>query len=62
MVAEIKRFNYTWLFCKKKYKAILKEYKNDKKANAISCIGRKQDYRWFDEMDIWNSTHASVNP
>jgi hypothetical protein len=60
MVVGIRGFNRTWLSCKKKYKAILKEYRNDKRANEISGTDRKQDCRWFDEMDIWNSTRASV--
>jgi hypothetical protein len=60
MVTGIKGFNCIWLFCKKKYKTILKEYKNDKKANEIKCIDKKQNCRWCDEMDIWNNTCASV--
>jgi hypothetical protein len=52
MVAGIKGFNRTWLSCKKKYKAILKEYRNDKKVNEILGTYRKQDCKWFDEMDI----------
>jgi hypothetical protein len=59
MVAGIRGFNSTWLSCKK-YKAILKEYRNDKKENEISGTDRKQDCRWFDEMDIWNNTRASI--
>jgi hypothetical protein len=52
MVAGIRGFNHTWLSCKKKYKAILKEYRNDKRTNEISGMDRKQDCRWFDKMDI----------
>jgi hypothetical protein len=60
MVIGIRGFNRTWLSCKKKYKVILKEYRNDKRANEISGTDRKQDCRWFNEMDIWNNTCASV--
>jgi hypothetical protein len=45
MVAGIRGFNRTWLSYKKKYKAILKEYRNDKRANEISGTDRKQDCR-----------------
>ena len=42
MVAGIGGFNRTWLSCKKKYKAILKDYRNDKRANEIQArIGNK---------------------
>ena len=61
MVAGIRGFNRTWLSCKKKYKTILADYRNDKRANEILGTDRKQECRWFDEMDIWNSTRASVH-
>ena len=61
MVAGIRGFNRTWLSCKKKYKTILTEYRNDKRANEISGTDRKQECRWFEEMDIWNSKRASVH-
>ena len=61
MVAGIQGFNRSWLSCKKKYKNILAEYRNDKCANEISGSDRKQEYRWFDEMDTWNSKRASVH-
>jgi hypothetical protein len=61
MVAGIRGFNRSWLSCKKKYKTILAEYRNDKRANEISGSDRKQECRWFDEMDTWNSKRASVH-
>lgn len=45
MVAGIRGFNRTWLSCKKKYKTILAEYRNDKRANEISGTDRKQECR-----------------
>ena len=48
MVAGIRGFNRSWLSCKKKYKNILAEYRNDKRANEISGSDRKQECRWFD--------------
>jgi hypothetical protein len=35
----------------KKYKTILNEYKIDKRANEISDSDRKQECKWFTEMD-----------
>jgi hypothetical protein len=61
MVAAIKGFSRTWLSCKKKYKMILKEYRTDKRANEVSGTDRKQECRWFNEMDEWNSSRASVH-
>jgi len=61
MVAVIKGFNRTWLSCKKKYKTILSEYKTDKRANEISGSDRKQECKWFTEMDQWHSSRASVH-
>jgi hypothetical protein len=60
LVAAIKGFNRSWLSCKKKYKAILSEYKTDKRANEISGTDRKQECRWFNEMDEWHGSRASV--
>ena len=60
MVVGIRELIRTWFSCKKKYKAILKEYRNDKRANEILSTDKKQDCRWFDEMDIQNNTHANV--
>jgi hypothetical protein len=61
MVAGIRGFNRSWLSCKKKYNNILAKYWNDKRANEISGSDRKQECRWFDEMDTWNSKRASVH-
>ena len=55
------RINWTWLSCKKKYKRILTEYRNEKRANEISGTDPKQECYRFDEMDIWNSTQASIH-
>lgn len=60
LVAAIKGFNRTWLSCKKKYKSILKEYRNDKRANEVSGADRKQECKWFNEMDEWHGSRASV--
>jgi hypothetical protein len=40
-----------WLSCKKKYKYILADYRNDKMANEISGAYGHQEYRWFTEID-----------
>ena len=61
MVAGIRGFNRSWLSCKKKYKNILAEYRNDKRANEISDSDCKQECKWFDEIDTWNSKRASVH-
>ena len=61
MVAGIRGFNHSWLSCKKIYKNILAEYRNDKRANEILGSDRKQECRWFDEIDTWNSKRASVH-
>ena len=64
MVAAIKGFNrswLSWLSCKKKYKTILNEYKTDKRANEISGSDRKQECKWFTEMDQWHGSRASVH-
>jgi hypothetical protein len=61
MVAGIQGFNRSWLSCKKKYKSILAQCKNNKRANEIPGSNRKQKCRWFDEMDTWNSKRVSVH-
>ena len=61
IVVEIQGFNCLWLSCKKNYKNILTDYKNDKRANEISGSDRKQKCRWFDEIDTWNSKCASAH-
>jgi hypothetical protein len=43
LVAAIKGFNRSRLSCKKKYKSILADYKNDKMANGVSCADRYQE-------------------
>ena len=60
MVTGIRGFNRSWLSCKKKYKNILTEYRNDKHANEISGSDHKQECRWFDEMDTWNNKCTSM--
>ena len=60
-MAAIKGFNRSWLSCKKKYKTILSEYRADKRANEISGSDRKQDCKWFAEMDVWHGRRASVH-
>ena len=50
----------SWLSCKKKYKSILSDYKNDKMANEISGSDRHQECRWFTEMDEWHGSFVSV--
>ena len=61
MVAAIKGFNRTWLSCKKKYKTILSEYRTYKKENEISGSDRKQECKWFTEMDQWHRSRANVH-
>ena len=51
LVAAIKGFNKSWLSCKKKYKSIIIDYRNDKRANEISGADKHQECRWFIEMD-----------
>jgi hypothetical protein len=60
MVAAIRGFDRSWESCKKKYKTIYAEYKNDKRANEISGSDRHEDCKWFDQLDVWNSTRACV--
>jgi hypothetical protein len=60
LVAAIERFNMSWLSCKKKYKSILADYKNDKMANEVSDTYRHQECKWFTEMDEWHDNTASV--
>jgi hypothetical protein len=47
LVAAIKGFNMSWLSYKKKYKSILTDYRNDKKANEISGADKHKNCRWF---------------
>ena len=56
----IRGFDRSWKSCKKKYKTIYAEYKNDKRANKIYGSDRHQDCKWFDQLDVWNSTCACV--
>ena len=51
LVAAIKGFNRSWLPYKKKYKCILDDYRNDKRANEILGVDRHQECKWFTEMD-----------
>jgi hypothetical protein len=59
-VAAIRGFDRSWESCKKKYKVVYTEYKNDKRAYEISGSDRHQECKWFDQLDVWNSTHACV--
>jgi hypothetical protein len=36
---------------RKKYKSILTDYRNDKRANEISGADKHQECRWFTEID-----------
>ena len=49
-----------WLSYKKKYKFILSDYRNDKRANEISDTNRHQEYRWLTKIDEWYKNSASV--
>ena len=60
MVEAIRGFEHSWKSCKKKYKIIYAEYKNDKRANEIFGSDRHQDCKWFDQLNVWNSTRACV--
>lgn len=60
MVAAIRGFDRSWESCKKKYKVIYTEYKNDKRANEISGSDRHQECKFFEHFDMWNSTRACV--
>jgi hypothetical protein len=60
MVATIRGFDHSWESCKKKYKVVYTEYKNDKRANESSGSDRHQECKWFDQLDVWNSTCACV--
>ena len=52
-------FGRTWLACKKKYKVLLIEYKNDKQSNKISGYERRE-CQYYEQMDMWNGQCASV--
>jgi hypothetical protein len=60
MVTTIQGFDHSWKSCKKKYKVIYTKYKNDKRANEISGLDRHQECKWFDQLDVWNSTYICV--
>ena len=60
MVVAIRGFEHSWKSCKKKYKVIYIKCKNDKRANEISGSDRHQECKWFDQLDVWDSTCASV--
>jgi hypothetical protein len=60
MVAAIRGFDRSWESCKKKYKVVYTEYRNDKRANEISSSDRHQECKWFDRLDVWNSTRACI--
>jgi hypothetical protein len=56
MVAAIQGFDHSW----ESSKVVYTEYKNDKRANEILGLDRHQECKWFDQLDVWNSTHACV--
>ena len=60
MVATIWKFDRSWESCKEKYKVIYTKYKNDKRANEISGLDRHQECKWFDQLNVRNSTRACV--
>jgi hypothetical protein len=60
MVATICDFDRSWESCKKKYKIVYNEYKNDKRANEILGTDRHQECKWFDQLDVWSSSCACV--
>jgi 5-methylcytosine-specific restriction endonuclease McrBC GTP-binding regulatory subunit McrB len=59
MVSSLRNFGRTWLACKKKYKTLLVEYKNDKRSNEISGHERRE-CQYYEQMDMWNGQRASV--
>ena len=59
MVSSLRNFEMTWLACKKKYKVLLIEYKNDKRSNEISGHERRE-CQYYEQMDMWNGQRASV--
>ena len=59
MVSSLRNFGRTWLACKKKYKTLLIEYKNDKRSNEISGHERRE-CQYYEQMDMWNGQRASV--
>ena len=72
MPTPISTYRFKWLLqlkdsidpsyhAKKKYKTTLNEYIIDKKANKISSSDRKQEYKWFTDMDQWHGSRASVH-
>ena len=60
MAAAFRGCTRTALSCKKKHRSLLSEYKNDKRLYDISGNDRHQQNKWFDHMDLWNGTRASV--
>ena len=50
-----------WLSCKKKYKYIISDYRNDKRANKILGSDKHQECRWFIEMDEWHDNTTNVH-
>lgn len=54
MVAKILGFSHTWLTYKKK------EYKNDIRWNEVYTMDKKENCRWYNEMDVWNNICASI--
>jgi hypothetical protein len=59
MASSIQGCSRTTISCKK-YKTIFDKYKNDKQLDEISGNGRHEHNKWFDQLDLWNGTKASV--
>ena len=60
MVATISDFDRTWKSYKKNYKVIYIKYKNNKRANEILGTDRYQECKFFDKLNIRNSTRACI--
>ena len=53
MISSLRNFGRIWLACKKKYKILLIEYKNDKMSNDISGHERRE-CQYYEHMNMWN--------
>jgi hypothetical protein len=61
MAASIRGCSRTAIACKKKYGGILTQYRNDKRHDEVSGNDRHEHSKWFEQMDLWNGTRASVS-
>lgn len=55
----LRDFETTWLACKKKYKVLLMEYKNDKHSNK-TLAHDKRECQQYEHMVMWDGERASV--